>query len=138
MGDNDVTVAEVLRTVPLKDMALVHLSDGRYTSFVGIGEIGLNIGQLLATGDIDCFEDIVKASRAFNEAIAMLPGYSFKQDAEPEQVDVNALLGDPSVHDWLKERIWEIDKRDIVDILDDTELLLTVIRQKFRELTAQK
>jgi len=40
------------------------------------------------------------------------------------------LLASPCVSYWLKDRIREIDQRDIVDILYDTKTLLAVIERR--------
>jgi hypothetical protein len=47
-----------------------------------------------------------------------------KSDAE--------LLASPCVSYWLKDRIREIDSRDIVDILYDTRALLAVIERRLK------
>jgi hypothetical protein len=49
----------------------------------------------------------------------------FKSDAD--------LLASPAVSYWLKDRIREIDSRDIVDILHDTRTLLAVIERRLQK-----
>jgi hypothetical protein len=47
-----------------------------------------------------------------------------KSDAE--------LLASPCVSYWLKDRIREIDERDIVDIFHDTRTLLGIIERRLK------
>lgn len=47
-----------------------------------------------------------------------------KSDAE--------LLASPSVSCWLKDRLREIESRDIVDILYDTRTLLACIERRLK------
>jgi hypothetical protein len=42
------------------------------------------------------------------------------------------LLASPCVSFWLKDRIREIDSRDIVDILYDTRTLLACIERRLK------
>jgi hypothetical protein len=52
------------------------------------------------------------------------PAPILKSDAE--------LLASPCTNYWLKDRIREIDQRDVVDILYDTRTLLAIIERRLK------
>lgn len=141
-------VTEVIRTMPLKDLALVRLSDGSYASYIGIGEVGLNLGAFpeeLLKHDVDFYDELHVATKEFDEFIKGLPICFLPERKDimrmthpvpaekSKDIDIVSLLMDPAVHDWLKARVSEIDKRDIVDLINDTEIFLRVLKQRFRK-----
>ena len=148
MDNNEISIVkEIIRTMPLKDLALVRLSDGRYATWVGIGKVGLDLGTLpeeVAKHDIDFYDDFHVATQEFDEFIKGLPGcflpecvdvarMSHALPAEKaDAIDIDELLRSTG-HDWLKKRILEIKSRDIVDLINDTELFLMVLKQQFRK-----
>ena len=46
------------------------------------------------------------------------------------------LINDPSVSDWFKAAVIEMDLRDPLDALADAELLVTLLMLRFEDLTS--
>lgn len=46
------------------------------------------------------------------------------------------VMQDPSSSFWLKEQIEATDERDVLDVMKDVEILLSIIHQRFNEKTS--
>ena len=57
-----------------------------------------------------------------------------KNDTSPSSELIEEIRLAPDVSYWLKRTIEELEKRDIIDVLDDIELLHKIFSLKFEEI----
>jgi hypothetical protein len=62
---------------------------------------------------------------------------SQNKEINPEiTIDEELILCDPSTSKWLKEQIVQTKDRDIINSIDDVEILLVLLNQRFLSLVS--
>lgn len=49
-------------------------------------------------------------------------------------MDIDKIVADPATSYWLKNQLQAIDQRDLVDQINDTEILLEALKQRFENM----
>ena len=55
-----------------------------------------------------------------------------------EKTNVQEILDNPTISSWLKEQIKISEKRDVLDAINDAELLLKILNERFEALANQR